>query len=291
MATDLISTEQALDAPRPHADARIPYGDNPLQFGDLRLPPGSGPHPVALVIHGGCWLAEYDLGYMAAGADALRSAGIATWSVEYRRIGDEGGGWPGTFVDVAAATDHLRRLADRYELDLDRVVAVGHSAGGHLALWLAGRHGLADGDPLRGDDPLPLAGVVALAGIADLADYASPTGCGAAVETLLGGSPEEVPDRYRRASPAEMLPLGTPQTLVSGVRDPIVPPAHLETYAERARMAGDSVDLVRIAGAGHFELVTPGTEAWPLVAAAVAGMVDAEAPASGGPAAPSPADR
>jgi acetyl esterase/lipase len=267
------SAADAVALPRPAADHRLSYGSDPLQFGELRLPPGPGPHPVAVVIHGGCWLAEYDLGYVSALAAALAEAGVATWSVEYRRVGNDGGGWPGTFADLAAAADHLRALAATHALDLGRVAAVGHSAGGHLALWLAARHRLAAGDPLRGPSPLPLAGVVALAGIPDLATYASPDGCGAAVAELLGDEPGAVPDRLRRASPAELLPLGLPCVLVVGELDTIVPPRHAEAYAAAAAAAGDQVRVLSLPDAGHFELVAPGSAAWPAVRDAVLGIV------------------
>jgi acetyl esterase/lipase len=234
-----------------------------------------GPHPVVVLVHGGCWLAEYDLGHVASLAAALTEAGVATWSVEYRRVGNDGGGWPGTFLDLAAAADHLRQLADDYSIDLGRTVAVGHSAGGHLALWLAARHRLSPGDPLRGPSPLPLAGVVALAGIPDLAAYAAPTGCGAAVPELLGGVPEEVPERLRRASPIELLPLGTSQILVVGEVDSIVPAEQAESYAAAARQAGERVELRDVPAAGHFELITPGSVAWPTVRDAVLDIIAA----------------
>jgi acetyl esterase/lipase len=269
-----IMTAADLDElPRPAADVTLAYGPEPLQFGELRLPPGTGPHPVAVVLHGGCWLAEYDLGYMSALAAELTAAGVATWSVEYRRIGDIGGGWPGTFSDVAAATDHLVRLADRHPLDLTRVVAVGHSAGGHLALWLAARHRLPPDDPLRGETPLPLVGVVALAGIPDLAGYASPDGCGASVPELIGGNPAAVPERLARVSPIELVPLGVPQVLVAGVEDEIVPLLHARRYAEAARQAGDAVVVLELETAGHFELVAPSSGAWPAVHDAVFKML------------------
>ena len=145
-----MSAGDVLALPRPEAQHRIAYGPGPQQFGELRLPDGAGPHPVVIVVHGGCWLAEYDLGYMSSLAAALTADGVATWSIEYRRVGDDGGGWPGTFDDVGAAADHLREIAAEHELDLERVVAVGHSAGGHLALWLAARHGLSVDGGLRG---------------------------------------------------------------------------------------------------------------------------------------------
>jgi len=270
----LMTTAEALALPQPPPDHRIAYGPEPLQFGELRLPEGPGPHPVAILIHGGCWLAAYDLGYVSALAEALSAAGVATWSVEYRRVGDEGGGWPGTFADVGAAADFVRRLALEHPLDPQRVVAVGHSAGGHLALWLAGRERLAAGDELRGAAPLPLRGVVALAGITDLEAYAAPTGCGAAVPGLLGGPPEEHPERLRRASPVAMLPLGAPAVLVTAEHDPIVPAAQASSFAAAAAAAGDRVELREVAGAGHFELVDPAHPAFGVLRAAVLELIE-----------------
>jgi len=271
----VMSAADALALPQPAADEVISYGDDALQKGELRLPTGNGPHPVAVVIHGGCWLAEYDLGHISGLADALAESGVATWSIEYRRVGDDGGGWPGTFTDVAAATDFLREIAADRDLDLDRVVTVGHSAGGHLALWLAGRRLLDLGDSLRGEEPLRIGGVVSLAGIPDLAGYASTTGCGAAVSQLLGGEPTEVPDRVGRASPIELLPLGVPQILVIGELDTIVPAGQAHSYQRAARRMGDTVEIREVGGAGHFELVDPGQAAFDVVRDAVIEVVSA----------------
>lgn len=265
----LMTAAEALALPRPAADHRIAYGPEPLQFGELRLPEGPGPHPVAVLIHGGCWLAAYDLAYLSALAEALAGAGVASWSVEYRRVGDEGGGWPGTFSDVAAAADFVRRLAPQHGLDPLRVVAIGHSAGGHLALWLAGRAGLADGDELRGEDPLRLRGVVALAGITDLAAYISPSGCGAAVPGLLGGLPDEHPERLRRASPIAMVPFGVPVVLVTAEHDAIVPAEQAAVLVAAGAAAGDRVELREVPGAGHFELVDAAHPAFAVLRAAV----------------------
>ena len=253
----VMSASDVLALPQPEPDHRLSYGADPLQFGELRLPEGEGPFPVVIVIHGGCWLAEYDLGYMSAFAEALTAAGVATWSIEYRRVGDEGGGWPGTFQDVADAADFLLEIALEHNLDLDQTAAVGHSAGGHLALWVVGRKWLDADDPLRGEGPLALNGVVALAGIPDLAAYAAPEGCGAAVSGLLGGEPHEVPDRVQRASPIAMVPLGVTQALVIGEHDPIVPKTQADSFVDAARQMGDSVAVTTILGAGHFELVDP----------------------------------
>jgi acetyl esterase/lipase len=265
----VMSASDVVALPQPEPDHRLPYGDDPLQFGELRLPEGEGPFPVVIVIHGGCWLAEYDLEYMSAFADALTAAGVATWSIEYRRVGDEGGGWPGTFQDVADAADHLLEIALDYNLDLDQVAAVGHSAGGHLALWLAGRKWLDVDDPLRGEGPLALNGVVALAGIPDLAAYAAPEGCGAAVPELLGGEPDEVQDRLTRASPIAMVPFGVTQTLVIGEHDSIVPKSQADGFADAARQMGDSVAVTTILGAGHFEMVDPSHGGFEIIRAAV----------------------
>ena len=265
----VMSASDVFALPQPEPDHRLPYGDDLLQFGELRVPEGEGPFPVVIVIHGGCWLAAYNLGYMSAFADALTAAGVATWSIEYRRVGDVGGGWPGTFQDVGDAADFLLEIALDYELNLDRVAAVGHSAGGHLALWLAGRKWLDVEDPLRGEGPLALNGVVALAGIPDLAAYAAPEGCGAAVSGLLGGEPDEVPDRVQRGSPIAMVPFGVTQMLVIGEHDSIVPKSQADGFVDAARQMGDSVEVTTILGAGHFELVDPSLGGFEIIRGAV----------------------
>ena len=188
-----------------------------------------------------------------------------------RDVGEDGGGWPGTFVDVAAAADHLRVLAESYPLDTDKVIAIGHSAGGHLALWLGARRGLAPDDPLRGPDPLALAGVVSLAGIPDLAAYNSPQGCGSVVPDLLGGEPDAHPERLQRVSPIKLLPIGLPQVLISGGQDTIVPAFHAENYA--ASGGSDPISTIVVKSAGHFELVTPKGKAWEELRQALRGLV------------------
>lgn len=268
----LMTTDEALALPRPEPDHRLAYGPSEPNFGELRLPDGDGPFPVVMVIHGGCWLAEYELGYMSALADRLTRAGFATWSVEYRRVGDPGGGWPGTFADVAAAADALSGLAVDHPLDIGRVAALGHSAGGHLALWMGARPGLDPSDPLRGPDPLRIRGVVALAGISDLAAFASPEGCGSAVPGLLGGEPGDHPERLTRTSPIVMPPSGLPEMLVIGSRDLIVPSSQAERFA--ASRADGAVELIEVEGAGHFELVDPSHGSWVAVHRAVLAALD-----------------
>ena len=269
-----VSWAQLTGRPAPPAGIRVPYGPDPLQFGELRLPEGEGRHPLAVVIHGGCWRAEYDLEHIAHLAEGLAQAGVATWAVEYRRVGDPGGGWPGTFADVIRAVEHVPTLAQIYPLDPQRVALVGHSAGAHLALWLAGRHNLPDGHALRASRPLPVRGVVSLAGITDLASYGDgERGCNAAVALLLGGSAAELPDRYAAASPASLLPLRVPQHLLHGDADPIVPLAQSEAFAADSAARGDQARVEVVRDAGHFDLVAPFSPAWPRVEAAVRSLL------------------
>jgi len=236
---------------------RYYYGSQLPQFGDLRLPKGRGPYPVAIVIHGGAWGSSVSLHYIASLSAALTCAGVATWNIEYRRLGG-GGGWPQTFQDVAAAADFLRDLATRFPLDLTRVVATGHSAGGHLAPWLAARRNLRPGDTLYVPDPLPIRGVVPLAGPADLARFiqAVPRFESAVKQLLGGGSDAEIAQHMKEGSPAELLPLRVPQIFINGDHDPSVPIEVVQEYAAKARAKGDSVQVIPVAG-GHFESVDP----------------------------------
>lgn len=261
------------------ADHRLSYGPNEFQFGELRLPKGVGPHPVAIVIHGGCWMSQYGLSYMGHLSAALTEAGVATWNIEYRRVGNQGGGWPGTFEDVSRATDHLRTIAKTYPLDLNRVVAVGHSAGGHLALWLAARKILPKDSPAYAPDPLPLRGVVPLAGITDL--RRAGTACDANVPQLMGGSAKDKAPIYNQASPIELLPLGIPSAIVQGDSDSIIPLAMAKDYADAAKKKGDNAKLVVIEKAGHFEVVDPKSFAWEAVRNEVLALLKISVPAKG----------
>ena len=245
--------------PLPDPGARITYGSAPQQFGELRLPKGEGPFPVFIVIHGGCWLAEYDLTYITRFAAWLTDRRFATWTIEYRRLGDAGGGWPGTFLDVAKATDALREIAKTKPLDLDHVYASGHSAGAHLALWLASRKKLERTSELYVDHPLQIGGVLGLAAITDLHEYRKgPAGsCNASVEPLLGGAPDSVANRYADASPLQRLPLRIPQAFVQGDRDPIVSATSVRAYVDAATKAGDNAVVVPLPSAGHFETAAP----------------------------------
>jgi acetyl esterase/lipase len=268
-AQSLMTGQDLLALPQPPADRTIAYGPAPQQVAELRMPKGSGPHPVVIVIHGGCWQAPWGFDHVRSLAAALTAEGWATWSLEYRRVGDPGGGWPGTLEDVARGADRLREAAKEHPLDLDRVVALGHSAGGQLALWLAARLRLLQGSPRRTAKPLRLRGVVSLAGITDLRAGAKGGVCGDAIPQLLGGPPQDHADRLSQSSPIELLPLGVPARLVCGARDPIVPIDQARAYETAANRAGDTVAVEVVESAGHFELVNPSSSAWPVVRDAV----------------------
>ncbi len=254
------------------ADHRIAYGDHPMQFGDLRIPEGEGPWPFAILIHGGCWQSIASLQYFDRVAEAITAMGVVTWNIEYRPVDVEGGGWPGTFLDVANGVDKLRDIALEYDLGMERVITLGHSAGGHLALWAAGRPRVADNSELYVEDPLPVGGVVSLAGIPELRRYRAldPPTCGEGiVDRLMGGGPRQVPDRYLHGSPFQMLPLNVAQIHITGRNDDIVPFRQVSRYNYESQSAGDDSQLIVVDDAGHYEVVWPGTEAWARVEEAV----------------------
>jgi len=239
------------------------------------VPAGPGGHPVIVLIHGGSWQKRYGKIFTRALAGDLLRRGYAVWNIEYRRVG-AGGGWPQTFADVATAIDHLAELEDP-RLDLNRVTLIGHSAGGHLVLWAASRANLPAGAPGALDGPPRVCPrlAVSLAGVADL------TGAyrrwrGGIVRELMGGSPEEVPDRYAAGDPIRLLPLQIPALLVHGIKDPTVSIELSRGYAEAARAAGSEVELVEIDGeVGHRTHLDPRSAAW---AAVVERLGDPTAP-------------
>ncbi len=249
--------------PREKPDATIAYGPDTMQKVDVWLPRGPGPHPVVLMVHGGCWQTSIaDRSIMDWIAADLRRDGIAVWNIDYRGVDRSGGGYPGTFTDAAKAADQLAVNAAKYNFDTSRIVAVGHSAGGHLALWLAAGHKLPATSPLHTADPLRIAHVISLGGLPDLeATAASPdNGCGTEVVSRLVGT--DRPDAYADTSVPRLLPLNTPQTLVNGHEDRIIPYRMATDYTARATKAGDTAQLVTVPNTGHVELVTPGTAAW-----------------------------
>jgi acetyl esterase/lipase len=263
--------------PRPQPTRTVAYGPDPLQYAQLWLPDGPGPYPVVVLIHGGCWTTSIaDLTYFNYGAEDLRQRGLAVWSVEYRGVDKPGGGYPGTFQDVAAALQRLVQEAPSANLSLKHLVVAGHSAGGHLALWAAGQHRIAADSPLHADHPIKIAAVVDIAGIPNLKTDTN-TACGADVIGQLTGRPTAArPDVYADTSPAALLPLGVPQVVIHGLEDVTVAPSIGEAYAKAARAAGDHV-VVKSPPGDHVDEVAPDQPAWAVVATTIVAL------AHGGP--------
>lgn len=255
------------------------YGKEPTQVGDLRLPAGPGPHPVVIVIHGGCWWKGFATRQnTAALASRLTEKGFATWNIEYRQAGekdkdgkysgDAGAGWPGTFNDWAAATDHLRDLAKRYPIDLARLAVTGHSAGAHAALWVASRHKLPKDSDIASPDPLKIGAVVAIDGPADPSSEIETfeKGCGVpAGKAMFGGTPAEQPKRWAEGSPQAQLPLDVKSGLVSASLF-LSPTAAAKWVTEARKGKGKSSALI-LGGTGHFEVIAPGSPVWSQVEA------------------------
>ena len=253
------SSEHILTDAPPSADARLRYGDDEFQFGDLRLPKGPGPFPAAMFIHGGFWRARYDLKHTSFLCAAVTKAGFATWNLEYRRVGNSGGGWPGSFEDVTAGYQFLRQLAGKYPIDTKRILVLGHSAGGQLALALAAHHN-------------SMRGVVSLAGVSNLRRAWELHLSNDAVSEFLGGDPQRVPEHYHEASPAE-LDIHCKQLIVHGAEDDTVPVQMSRDYAKQKLHRHENASLLEIPKAGHFEIVDPESTIWPKVEKAVLALV------------------
>jgi acetyl esterase/lipase len=245
-------SEDILTLPPPPADTRLAYGSDPNQFGDLRLPKARGPFPVAMNIHGGYWRAKYDLAHAGHLCAALTQKGIATWNVEYRRVGNPGGGWPGTFEDIANGYRFLPQIARRFNLNPAKILVMGHSAGGQLALCLAAH------------EP-SVQRAVSLAGVVDLQRAFDLHLSTDAVVEFLGGKPSDVPDHYHEADPMRLTIPQTKQILLHGANDDVVPPDFSHAYVEKKKKAGEDVTLEPISKADHFDLIDPRSPAWPMV--------------------------
>ena len=259
-APKLMSWDDLTNRTRPVPDETISYGADPLQVADLWRPAGDGPFPTVLMIHGGCWQTDIaDRTLMAWIADDLRQHGIAVWNVDYRGVDREGGGYPGTYLDVANAAKALRDNAARLKLDIDPLVAIGHSAGGHLALWLAGQDKLPEGSPLRVADPVIPDTIISQGGLPDLKLAATPpgSGCGTEVIDRISGG-----GKYAETSVPELGPLGARQVLVNGLNDRIIPTDYATQYEAAMRAKGDDVRVRFVPDSGHVELVSPETAAW-----------------------------
>ncbi|WP_291197397.1 alpha/beta hydrolase [Hyphomonas sp.] len=262
----LMTWDDLSALPRPVASHTIRWGEGVTDEVDLWLPEGAGPHPVVVMVHGGCWQKSIaDKNLMDWMADGLRQQGWAVWNIEYRGVDEPGGGYPGTFLDAGAATDQLRQHAAEFNLDLSRVTGIGHSAGGHLILWLAARSKLPEQSPLRVSDPLQFQGVVVSGGLADLEasrPVTAPSCLDAVYDQLTGPASPERPDPLADTSPARLFPAGVPFVSVNGSEDRIAPPMLGDALTRKAEAAGDSASLVVVPASGHVELVSPGTQAF-----------------------------
>jgi len=256
----------------PGPDVVAVYGDSAQQLGYLRLPDGEGPFPVAVAIHGGCFLNWLGGDSLTPAAAALVEDGIATWDVTYRRLGHDGAGWPGTFLDVGAAVDHLRVLAETYPLDLERVVLFGHSAGAPLAVWAAGRNALPEDSIVRGENPLPVRAAIGIDGPMDLAGWRRQAidarVCGEPVlASLMGGEPDAVPERYLQGSPVDMPTIDAEIVLL--------PASMMTAYGGHSAMEaraddyGERLTIRPVPESNHFQLITPGHPTWQPVRAAI----------------------
>ena len=277
-----LLTMDLLSLPVLSADHRIAYGPDPSQFGDLWIPEIKGRRrfPVVVFFHGGWWKSEYDLAYAGRVCAALKREGIATWSVEYRRVGVTGGGWPMTFLDAAAGFDFVAKLAKAYPIDRSRILTMGHSAGGHLAFWVAGRHHIdRESEVFRRQPKLILRGAVSLAGAVDLRLTIDLSGNSIfahdrdEVCALMGGGPEQHPRRYKAGNPGDLLPFQAPQILVQGTADDQIPPELPGRWAEMSRRLGSEATVKMIPLADHFDVVDPASAAWKVVIEQVKSLI------------------
>lgn len=262
----LMTWPDLTSRPRPEPSAEIRWGEGPAERVDLWLPEGEGPYPVAVMVHGGCWQKSIaDRTLMNWMADGLRQRGWAVWNIEYRGVDEPGGGYPGTFQDVGAAADELQARAGALNLDLSRVTGIGHSAGGHLVLWLAARSKLAGASQLAAGNPLHFQGVVVSGGLADLEasrPVTAPSCLDAIYDQLTGPASAQRPDPLADTSPARLFPIGVPFVSVNGSNDQIAPPRLGEALTRKAEAAGDTAAFVVVPATGHVELVAPDTDAF-----------------------------
>lgn len=256
----------ALSGPAP--TAHVAYGSAPSQYAELFLPEGKGPFPVAVLVHGGCWTQAFGgITQLRNMAGALAARGIAVWNVEYRRVDEPGGGYPGTYQDMNAALDTLGREARRHPLDLDRLVAVGHSAGGQLVQWLAARPRIPASSPLYRADTVPVRHVISLGGLADLRREKDviKSSCDRDIAELAGTPSAARPDVFSDTNAGDLMPNGSRTVLVTGELDTISPPRVAHDFAARARAAGDAAEVVILPGASHYDEVAATSPSWPLV--------------------------
>lgn len=274
MTTPLITWNDLTNRDLPQPTSTHAYGDVAAQVADLWLPDGPGPHPTVLMVHGGCWQKEIaDRTLMNYAAEDLRGRGFAVWNIEYRGVDEIGGGYPGTFIDVSMAASRLVEQGPELGIDVEQIVAFGHSAGGHLAAWLAAQPNIPAESPLSTGRTVPLTAVIISGGLADLKASAPITleSCLTTILDDLTGSPsEQRPNVFSDTSPAEMLPVDTVLISINGEKDRIAPPVLGLGFTEAVLDAGGRAEYVEIPKAGHVELISPGTQAFDVQAELIA---------------------
>jgi acetyl esterase/lipase len=264
LQAQLVSWRDLIEGDLPQPTERIQYGTDSLQFGDLWLPDDE-PHTTVILIHGGCWLSAYPgVEMMNHMAEELRTEGFAVWNLEYRRLGHDGGGYPGTFLDAANGADFLKVIKSEFGLNLNRVIATGHSAGGHLATWLAAGKNIDRKSELYNTNPIDIHAVISLAGINDLERYANygSSSCGENTVEWLVNLKERGENAYTDTSPVNLLPLGVPHIEIVSAFDAPVPPFFGNHFVNAAKEAGDDATLVLQPNAGHFEMIAPWSKEW-----------------------------
>ncbi|GAA6166692.1 alpha/beta hydrolase family protein [Sessilibacter corallicola] len=252
--------------PPPPSDFIYPYGDQQSQFGQLRIPKDHQKHPVIINFHGGWWRAKHDLNTQSYFCQALTQQGFATWNVEYTRIGENQACWPNTFQDVANAVDFLRSIEEKHNLDLNRVITLGFSAGAPLALWAASRSIIKPTSPLYTKNPLTVAGAVSLAGAIDLQECSTRQLSDSVVDQFMGGNYFEKQERYQLVSPAEFTLAAIPHLIIHGKEDTSVPYSISESFYQKAREnTSATIDLCLFDNCEHFDLIDPGSVFWPQI--------------------------
>ena len=265
----------ALTGPAP--SATIAYGSAPSQFAQLFRPEGPGPFPIVVLVHGGCWTVEFGgIKQMHNVAGALAARGIAVWNVEYRRVDEEGGGYPGTYLDMNAALEKLVAIAPTYQLDTARMLAMGHSAGGQLVQWIAGRSRIPRSSPLFQPSLLAVKNIISLGGLADLRSERAliKSSCDRHIEQLTGLPSAMRPDVYADTNAAELMPNGSRTVLITGALDTVSPPRAAEDYAARARLAGDQAEVLILPGASHYDEIVASSFAWSAILPVIERMLN-----------------
>jgi acetyl esterase/lipase len=263
-----MSLNEYMSLSGPEPTAHIAYGNAPSQYAELFEPAGDGPFPVVVLLHGGCWVSELQgIRQFRKMSGALAFQGIAVWNVEYRRADEDGGGYPGMYLDMISALDALKANATKYRLDMNRIVAVGHSAGGFLAQWIAGRARIPTSSPLYRTDYLPIRQIIGLGSINNLRDGTGP--CGVGVSTLTGSRSANRADVFSDTNPADLLPNGSNTVLINGDLDRQVPPDVATRFATKARTAGDRVTTIVLKNANHFDEVAASSPSWQPILAAI----------------------